>query len=382
MPEPLTNDIINDRINDALRIYSEMEEDIISRICERLSDLNNKSSEEIDELAKAAAMANMINNDSAYLKRRVNQANKKMIPALVSVLDAASENVFNNAAKYYAYRGIKIESVKNSLQMRQMIEKASEQVVDNLLNLSHTYAFDYGGKVQPIGKTYRDIVNKAVLQMRTGGGSLNQLMRSSVKELVDSGIKTIDWESGTVRRADGHIRMNIREGVNRLNNAIQKENARIYHADGVETSMHALCAPDHQEFQGQQYPLRDWERIEDTLQRPFGTLNCQHFVTYIIMGVSRPVYSEQERLDAIARSNQQVSYNGQQMSRYEAAQKQRYFERNIRKNRSLLRHSQEIGDASETAKYKNSLKQKITQYKDFSSAVGLRPRLDRTYYFV
>lgn len=382
MSEPLTNDIINDRINDALLIYSEMEEDIISCICNRLSDLNNKSPKEIDDLAKAAAMANMINNDSAYLKRRVNQANKKMIPALVRALDSTSENIFNNAAKYYAYRGIQIEAVKNSMQMQKIIEKASEQVVSNLLNLSHTYAFDYGGKVEPIGKTYRDIVNKAVLQMRTGGGSLNKLMRSSVKELVDSGIKTIDWESGTVRRADGHIRMNIREGVNRLNNAIQKENARIYHADGVETSMHALCAPDHQEFQGQQYPLKDWVRIENTLQRPFGTLNCQHFVTYIIMGVSSPVYSEQDRLDAIARSNEQVSYNGQQMSRYEATQKQRYFERNIRKNRSLLKHSQEIGDASDTAKYKNSLKQKISQYKDFSSSVGLRPRLDRTYYFI
>ncbi len=77
-------------------------------------------------------------------------------------------------------------------------------------------------------------------------------------------------------------------------------------------------------------PKEEWERINRILDRPLGTLNCQHFATPIVLGVSKPVYSRKELSDINKRSTERIEYKGQKMSRYEASQRQRQMETAIR----------------------------------------------------
>jgi hypothetical protein len=56
-------------------------------------------------------------------------------------------------------------------------------------------------------------------------------------------------------------------------------------------------------------------------------INCRHSLFIFFEGVSRPEYTQAE-LDRI--NNTKVTYDGQQMDLYEATQKQRYIERQIR----------------------------------------------------
>lgn len=98
-------------------------------------------------------------------------------------------------------------------------------------------------------------------------------MRSTVRDMARSGLRRVTFESGYSRRLDSKARMNILEGVRRLNSEMMAETGREFGVDGVEISAHGLCAPDHQPVQGRQYSNKDYERLNEALQRPIGTLN-------------------------------------------------------------------------------------------------------------
>ena len=81
----------------------------------------------------------------------------------------------------------------------------------------------------------------------------------------------ITYASGRTRRLDSACRMNILEGVRQVNNGIRKEMGNQYGADGVEIDAHGLCAEDHLPYQGKQYTIKAYEKLNNKLKRPIGT---------------------------------------------------------------------------------------------------------------
>lgn len=368
-----------------LRDFAKMQDTILLIIASRLENVSELSEEELKELATASTIAAYLNEDMRAIKRAINQQNRVYAPLIAQIFENAKKENFELAEKYYRYRGMQIETVMNRASTVNLIKAMEKQVVSDLLNLSHTYCFDFDGDVMPIGKAYRKIVNEAVIRATSSGNSYKQFMRRAVSQLVQSGIKTLYWDSEnkkkTVRRADSHIRMNVMEGVNRLNHELQELNEKEFGADGVETSLHSLCAPDHLPYQGRQFTLAEWEKINATLDRPWGTLNCQHFLSYIIIGVSEPVYSAQERDEARKRSNYTVEYKGRKMSRYEASQGMRARERAIRYLKSAKKAFEKTGDKTAAKKINEKLILKRKEYADFCDTVGLVQRPERLKFY-
>lgn len=107
----------------------------------------------------------------------------------------------------------------------------------------------------------------------------------------------------------------------------------------------ASAPPDHRHIQGRQFSNEEWESINRSLDRPLGTLNCQHFATPIVLGVSKPVYSRKELTDINRRSSERIEYKGQKMSRYEASQRQRQMETAIAMQSRKGRHDSRRGQA-------------------------------------
>lgn len=366
--------------------FSEMQEFILLVIAERLESLSELSDDELEELAIHAAAAEYLNDDMARIKRAIAQNSRKFAPRIKQIFDEVETESYKQAKKYFDYRNIQLETVKKRSQTKQMIDAMRKQTVSDLLNLSHTYCYDYDGEVLPIGKAYRKIISKAVIDMETGAKTYDEVARDVIHKLSESGIKTLEWDSETgkriVRRADSHFRMNVNEGVKRVNQELMNENGRLFGADGVETSMHSLCAPDHRDYQGKQFSLKEWEKINAHLKRPWGTLNCQHFATPIILGISEPVYTDAERQAAIDRSTEVVEWGSAKMSRYDASQKMRASERAIRKLRSEKKALTAAGAEDEARKVNTKLRTSIAVYKEKCNKAGLPPRMDRTKYYL
>lgn len=362
-----------------------MQDTLLLIIASRLESVSELSEEELRRLATASAMAEYLNEDMRSIKRAINQQNRVYAPLIAQIFKNVKNENFELAKKYYIYRGLQIETVMSRASTVKLIKAMEKQVVSELLNLSHTYCFDFDGDVMPVGKAYRKIVNEAVIRATSSGASYRHFMRRAVNQLVQGGIKTLYWDSenkkATVRRADSHIRMNVMEGINRLNHELQELNGKEFGADGVETSLHSLCAPDHLPYQGRQFTLDEWKKINATLDRPWGTLNCQHFLSYIIIGVSEPVYSAQELDEARKRSNYIVEYKGRKMSRYEATQAMRARERTIRYLKSAKKAFEKSGDKASARKINEKLIAKRKEYADFCDSVGLVQRPERLQFY-
>lgn len=371
---------------DLMQDFAEMQDEILVILAKRLEETRKMTDEEIRQYANSIALVEAIADDIRYIRRRINNQDRVYALRIHQMFGRATKDIFADAKKYFDFRGIKVAEVMKNSDTVNLVKAMEEQTVSGLRNLSHTFAFDSGGEVSEIGKAYRKIVNKAVEEVATGSKSIDNAIRDAVNRLSESGIKTLEWdkENGrkVVRRADSHVRMNIEEGVNRLNQNLMERNAKIFDADGVQVSMHHLCAPDHQDIQGMQYSIKEYEAIDSTLTRPIGTLNCKHFITYCILSISPPLYSKEQIQEAKNNSNKIVEYNGKQMTRYDASQRMRAYERSIRKYRSSEKAFRSAGDTDLANQTKDKITAQLNNYRNFCSQVGLTTRMDRTKYVI
>ena len=88
----------------------------------------------------------------------------------------------------------------------------------------------------PLAKAYRDTIDEGITALIQGKDSFNSMLTKTIRRLSQSGIKTIDWESGYSRRLDSSVRMNLRGALRDFSIQMQQQFGEEYGADGVEIS--------------------------------------------------------------------------------------------------------------------------------------------------
>lgn len=87
-------------------------------------------------------------------------------------------------------------------------------------------------------QAYEHFLDMAALQVQSGAVSYNQAISSAVKQLADSGIKTVDYESGHVDSVDVAVRRAVMTGVNQLNQKYREQSMDYLGTDLVEVTAH------------------------------------------------------------------------------------------------------------------------------------------------
>lgn len=119
------------------------------------------------------------------------------------------------------------------------------------------------------------------------------------------------------------------------------------------------------------------ERLNNSLVRRIGTLNCGHSAHPIVYGASVPQYTP-EGLEEMRQKNEKgITFRGKHYTGYEATQRQRRLERAIRAQKRKILIDKATGDSEklETDQIKLQLLQQ--DYKAFSKAAGLRMQHER-----
>lgn len=175
----------------------------------------------------------------------------------------------------------------------------------------------------------------AYMQVSTGTMSYDQAITAAVKGLADDGLSMVNFISGRRDYLDVAVRRAVLTGVSQTAAQLQITRADEMGTDLVQTSAHIGARPSHQVWQGRvfsrsgaskEYPLF----VESTGYGTAGGLcgvNCRHSFYPFFEGISQNVYTQAD-LESFA--SQKVTYQGQEISVYEATQKQRAIERKIR----------------------------------------------------
>lgn len=111
--------------------------------------------------------------------------------------------------------------------------------------------------------------------------------------------------------------------------------------------------------------------------RRIGTLNCGHAAFPIILDVNEPQYTP-EQLEQLRQENEEgVTYEGKHYTLYEATQRQRKFERTIRKQKRRILVDESTGDKEKLQADQIRLQVLKQEYARFSKGVGLPMQYER-----
>lgn len=366
LPDPIAKNM------EALNQY------VVERICNRIQKIGKLT---VQDAAKLYSAIEFAGADLQAIQKELERITGKNAKELEKMFeDVAAENV-DFANTYYKARGMEtLKDYTENAALRSFVEAAKRTAADGVTNLSSTtmIGFKSGKRVLPLREYYIQVIDKAITFAQTGTVDYYTAMRSTVKEMASGGLRRVTFDSGYSRRLDSQVRMNLLDGVRQLNMAMLEQTGKEFGADGVEISAHALCAPDHQRIQGKQYSLAEFERLNRSLERPIGELNCHHFTTPIVLGVSKPVYSASELREINKRSNAKVSYGGKTYTRYEASQRQRQLETAIRYAKDERDACVAAGDKLGATQARKKSAALTAEYKRFSENAGLTVRMERT----
>lgn len=305
------------------------------------------------------------------------QETGKTLDELDKVLELSGLSVYKDAYDLYvAHNRIQVPFKQNQ-NMMNYIRSVQSLTHNTFMNMSNTTV---------IFEPYRNLVDVAIDAVTNGIDSYNNIIRKQLTDstlqsnlrYADEGLK-VTYASGLTRRLDSAVRMNVLEGVRQVNNGIREKAGEEFGADGVEVSAHALCARDHIDIQGKQFSKKEFELRNEELRRHISTCNCKHYTFPIILGVSKPTYTDKELKQYKANSEKPVNINGREMTKYQATQAQRNMETAIRKQKDKYIFADTMGDTEMAEKIKNNINQLQSQYNSISQQAGLSPKMDRTY---
>lgn len=375
-----------------------------------LSSIGNK----IDEIGKlqptqAIQLQQMIKYGGDYNKivkklAEITKMNKKDIEKIFKEV-AKSNHQF--AKQFYDYRNVKYVPYDDNAPLKKQVEALAKITNDKYTEIARSKALGFSVRnkkgdiiFKGLKEVYDEAIDTAIMSIAQGKSTFDNEIYKFLKNIGESGVKTLDF-NGKTMRLDSAMRMHLSDALMQLTDEQVITEAEAYDADGVEISVHAFPAIDHELAQGRQFSNDEFKKLQsdgvaktyDGIEvdmhiplksgespeyfRQIRQYNCKHHARPIVLGVSSPVYSNEDLQQIIDRNHKGFDFDGKHYTMYEGTQLQRKIETEIRKNKDL----QILGRTSDNKQLANESQIKINQlnkkYKELSKVSGLPTYADR-----
>jgi hypothetical protein len=266
------------------------------------------------------------------------------------------------------------------------------QTLDTFHNLTASMGFlvDAGRTMLPPAKAYQWVLDSAALQVQSGAINYNQAIKTAVKDLADSGLKVVDYESGHRDHVDVAVRRAVMTGVSQICAKYTEQSAEYLDTPYFEVSAHvgARDKPgpspwsSHKDWQGRVYSVRAGD-IYPSIYDVCGLgavdglegANCRHRRFPWVEGVSERTYTD-EQLEHID-DGHGCTFDGKDYTAYEATQMQRRIERTVRKLKREKAAYKAAGLHEDETAVNIRLRRLNAKYKAFSAEAGLPEQPER-----
>lgn len=392
----LSEDAIENLIKPIITRQENINIYVLKKIAQRINEIGKLKPSDVYKLERLLKTGSDVREINKYLAEQTG-LQVKDIKKLIR--DVALDS-YKDTKAFYDYRNKPFIPFAENMQLQKVVKAISDATVQSYMNLSNSQAIGFlirdlkhpnVLKFQSVKKTYTSVIDEAVQATSQGILDYNTSMRRTMEQLVNSGVRKMYWDSGYSQRLDTAVRRNILDGVRAINQGVQDETGKQYGADGKEITVHINPAPDHAPVQGHQFTNEEFENLQNkkpfedvdgrqftAIERAIGTLNCRHFTYSIIIGYATPNFTD-EQLQKIIDDNE-AGYtlpNGKHLTMYECTQKQRQLETLIRKNKDGQIAAKESGDEELALKYQAKVDKYTKNYKAFSQACGLAPKMKK-----
>ena len=416
-------------------LSEEMQDRLIEGLLGRVEQLNTELITEIGKQIKyigtltpsqAHKLAQILlyGENVNWIAKRLSEVTNLNVREIYQILKKTAIENQEFARQFYKARNVEFIPYEKNRLLQKEVKAIAKLTANRYKNIMNSTAYVMDGKLVPLNKIYTEVVDKAILSVSQGKESYQVVMRKTMNELVDAGLRVridkngnptgtrvVDYKSGLSRRADTAIRMNTLEGIRTVSNELQRQFGEEYGANMVEVSHHENSAPDHiDSIDGKQFAridvikqqikngeekeiklsdidgdkvkvkgkwYKDFDSVNEKLDRPVSTLNCRHYTFNGILGISKPLYTEEQLEKDKQKNLDGFEYEGEHYTLYEGTQLQRRIETKVRqqKDRQILAKS--MDDLDGVGNCQRKISQLMDKYDDLCKKSGLKPKMNR-----
>ena len=386
MPKyPFSPELLDAMPEELAELYRGLEDTLLTEICSRLKlrdELNEVTIQDIRALRSHGI-------DIKEIKKAIQKATGISEKKLNELLDG----VVKRNQKYYT----DIIDLVHITQPETLVDTAvvdaiRKQTLDTFRNLTASMGFlvDAGKTMLSPARAYQWALDNAAMQIQSGAISYNQAITSAVKQLAQSGLKIVDYESGHRDQIDVAVRRAVMTGINQICAKYTEQSAEYLETPYFEVSAHAGARDkpgpspwsSHKDWQGKVYCIRAGDIYPSIYEVcGFGYVdglegaNCRHRRFPWVEGVSERTYTDEQL--AHIDDGLGCTFDGKTYTAYEATQMQRRVERQIRAQKRLKNACKAAGLTDDATAANAKLRRLNAKYRGFSKAAGLPEQPER-----
>ena len=325
----LTPKQLSDLPDNVVKLYEELEDDILRDMARRIvkTDFATESTQwQLSRLQEMGTTHDVVFDE-------LSKATGKSDKELIAMFNEAAEEAYNADKKAYNKAGYNPIPLAENQQLQKIINAGLVKTQALFKNLTNTTA-------NTATQQFENALDTAYMQITSGAFDYNTAIRTCIKTLAEKGIATITYPTGHTDYLDVAVRRAALTGVGQTTGEMQMALAEEMGCDLVEVTAHNGARPSHMEWQGKVYSISGKHpQYPDFVKTTgYGTgaglkgWNCRHDF-FPFFEDSEPAYTQEELNEY---ENRKVTYNGVEMTEYDASQKQRAFERRIRATKREL----------------------------------------------
>lgn len=385
MKYPFRPEILDALPEELTELFRALEITLLEEICSRL-----KTADELNEVTVQDIKA--LRSHGINLKE-IEKAIRQSAGISEKKLNELIDDVVERNQKYYteliALAHITQPETLVSVEDTWAIYEQTKQTMRNITR-SMGFLVDAGRTMLPPAKSYQWALDNAVMQVQSGAINYNQAIKTAVKQLADSGLKVVDYESGHRDQIDVAARRAVMTGVNQICAKYTEQSAQYLETPYFEVSAHAGARDkpgpspwsSHKDWQGKVYSIRAGD-IYPSIYDVCGLgavdglegANCRHRRNVWVEGVSERTYTDEQL--AHIDDDLGCDFDGKKYTAYEATQMQRRVEREARKLKREKAAYKAAGLHEDETAVNIRLRRLNAKYKAFSVAAGLPEQRER-----
>ena len=377
----MKNEYKNRMANKIVAHYVELEERIIQDIVRRIvktGEVTSTADWQINRLK-------IIGYSSEDIQKMLKTTLNKSYPEMFELYDKVINWEYVRNKDLYEQVNAEYIPFEKNKHLNQAINGIAQQSLEDLENITRSLGFylDINGKktMTPLSQVYTEHLDRACIDIVSGAFDYNSVLRRTVTQLTNSGLRTIDYVSGWHNRVDVAARRAVMTGLSQITGKITDYNAKKLGTEYFEVAWHAGARPTHAVWQG-----KVWTKEQLVSVCGLGTVtgllgaNCYHEYYPFFPGISERNWTDQWLEEKNQEENKPKEFQGKEYTVYEAKQRQRQMETAMRAQREKVRALQKgKADQDEILAHKMKYQGQLNEYARFSKKMGLRQERERIY---
>lgn len=363
----LTPEYLSNCANDIVKLYQPLQDSILRDIVRRIIKTGTMTETATWQAARLQE-GGMLYTD---ILSEVSRLSGKSRSELANLFQKAGLKAVEPDVKIYEAAGLS-PPLPLSPAALKVLTSGLEKTGGYLTNLTMTTA-------EAAQESYIKASTLAEMQIESGAFNYATAIKNAVKTAADGGVK-VRYPTGHVDKLDVAVRRAVLTGVGQTTGNISLAYANDMGCDLMEITAHSGARPSHAAWQGKLVSLSGRPGYLSTYDIGYGTgsgfkgWNCRHDWFPYFDGLSESAYPRQKLVEY---ENQRVTYGGEQMTVYDASQRQRAMERRIRATKDKLVSYDEatkngVDMQAEFSRASLLLKKQEAMLKDFVNKTGLR----------